>query len=140
MKNQPSDRSAGMSEDIAKLAAHTAALLMRYGASAKEAIDQSIAVTGQIPDDELLQAAAKIPGGGVKGKQRPLKNWIRQGAYNPEMSMKGLESQEDLSGDREIVLDSGESPIDDGGVSYYTLDEAILHLLNGLPVRSIIER
>jgi len=125
-------------EDIAKTSAHIAALLMHYGTGESEAVKKSIAATGQEPDEDLLQQATKKFGIGKKGRQEFTKHWIRQGAYNPEMSK--VECTKNISGSQEIILDSDGKPIDDVCIGDYTLDEAILHLLAGMPVRCILER
>jgi len=73
-------------EDLAKLSAHTAARLMHYGEPEAKAIKIASNLTGQLPDDELLQQSTKNFGIGKTGKQKPLQHWIRQGAYNPASS------------------------------------------------------
>ncbi len=120
----------GMNEDIAKLAAHTAALLVRYGASEQEATNKSIALTGQIPDDEILHQAIKKFGIGIKGvhKQNPKKHWIRQGHYVFELK------------DPKKFGESKNSAMADVGTSYYTLDETILRLLSDIATaRELLE-
>jgi hypothetical protein len=107
-----------LGEDIAKLAAHTAALLMRYGDSEKEATVKSIELTGQVPDDEIFHQATKEFGVGVKGRQKPQKHWVRQGHHSPGHSSP-----------KKKINDSHNSAMADTGASYYTLDEAIIRLL-----------
>ena len=70
-------------EDITKMAAATAASLMKYGMGEHAAIQKSVDLTGVLPDEELLQMATKPHGIGKKGKQAPLQHWIKMGHHNP---------------------------------------------------------